>query len=282
MLFNLAVSKRCPVPLFGRSSKKVSCLYNHAGKREVIIWRGSLKACYGITVVFSTWCLSVFYCCLWTLTADNLTCNSVVWWLITTNNSLKSTTNLICFSINCNGFRFLCYFVSWHTAIYMINTYQSGVYIENSKQHIFSRKLVGTNLACRRLCWSSILLLNSDRYFPFAISKPRIIKRLLLDDFLSNNSSLFITINLFFFFPSSLTSITASRWRSLFSTPVSLAFPYSPVARLTPYTNGFNSPSFSKTSSKAILTPERTGNAYPFVHLWFLQDCLIQSKLASI
>ncbi|XP_062370785.1 SLAIN motif-containing protein 1 isoform X1 [Cinclus cinclus] len=51
----------------------------------------------------------------------------------------------------------------------------------------------------------------------------------------------------------------ASRWRSLFSTPVSLAFPYSPVARLTPYTNGCNSPSFSKTSSKAILTPERTG-----------------------
>ncbi|OXB63458.1 hypothetical protein ASZ78_002534, partial [Callipepla squamata] len=50
-----------------------------------------------------------------------------------------------------------------------------------------------------------------------------------------------------------------SRWRNLFSTPVSLAFPYSPVARLTPYTNGFNSPSFSKTSSKAILTPERTG-----------------------
>ncbi|XP_054019019.1 SLAIN motif-containing protein 1 isoform X2 [Dryobates pubescens] len=51
----------------------------------------------------------------------------------------------------------------------------------------------------------------------------------------------------------------ASRWRNLFSTPVSLAFPYSPVARLTPYTNGFNSSSFSKTSSKAILTPERTG-----------------------
>uniref|UniRef100_A0A8B9RRS2 SLAIN motif family member 1 n=1 Tax=Accipiter nisus TaxID=211598 RepID=A0A8B9RRS2_9AVES len=51
----------------------------------------------------------------------------------------------------------------------------------------------------------------------------------------------------------------ASRWRNLFSTPVSLAFPYSPVARLTPYTNGFNSPSFSKTSNKAILTPERTG-----------------------
>ncbi|XP_030126585.4 SLAIN motif-containing protein 1 isoform X3 [Taeniopygia guttata] len=51
----------------------------------------------------------------------------------------------------------------------------------------------------------------------------------------------------------------ASRWRNLFSTPVSLAFPYSPVARLTPYTNGCNSPSFSKTSSKAILTPERTG-----------------------
>ncbi|XP_053792355.1 SLAIN motif-containing protein 1 isoform X2 [Vidua chalybeata] len=51
----------------------------------------------------------------------------------------------------------------------------------------------------------------------------------------------------------------ASRWRNLFSTPVSLAFPYSPVARLTPYTNGCNTPSFSKTSSKAILTPERTG-----------------------
>ncbi|KAI6078586.1 SLAIN motif-containing protein 1 isoform X1 [Aix galericulata] len=34
---------------------------------------------------------------------------------------------------------------------------------------------------------------------------------------------------------------------------------HGPVARLTPYTNGFNSPSFSKTSSKAILTPERTG-----------------------
>ncbi|XP_053912695.1 SLAIN motif-containing protein 1 isoform X1 [Cuculus canorus] len=51
----------------------------------------------------------------------------------------------------------------------------------------------------------------------------------------------------------------ANRWRNLFSTPVSLAFPYSPVARLTPFTNGFNSPSFSKTSSKTILTPERTG-----------------------
>ncbi|XP_006277011.2 SLAIN motif-containing protein 1 isoform X1 [Alligator mississippiensis] len=51
----------------------------------------------------------------------------------------------------------------------------------------------------------------------------------------------------------------ASRWRNLFSTPVSLAFPYSPVARLSPYSNGFNSPNFSKTSNKAILTPERTG-----------------------
>ncbi|XP_074838996.1 SLAIN motif-containing protein 1 isoform X3 [Carettochelys insculpta] len=51
----------------------------------------------------------------------------------------------------------------------------------------------------------------------------------------------------------------ASRWRSLFSTPVSLAFPYSPVARLTPYSNGFNIPSFSKTTSKAILTPEKPG-----------------------
>ncbi|KAJ7319913.1 hypothetical protein JRQ81_019424 [Phrynocephalus forsythii] len=51
----------------------------------------------------------------------------------------------------------------------------------------------------------------------------------------------------------------ASRWRSLFSSSVSLAFPYSPVARLTPYSNGFNTPAFSKTFSKAILTPERTG-----------------------
>ncbi|XP_077200034.1 SLAIN motif-containing protein 1 isoform X2 [Paroedura picta] len=51
----------------------------------------------------------------------------------------------------------------------------------------------------------------------------------------------------------------ASRWRSLFSSSVSLAFPYSPVARLTPYSNGFNTPAFSKTFSKAILTPEKTG-----------------------
>ncbi|XP_049503066.1 SLAIN motif-containing protein 1 isoform X1 [Panthera uncia] len=51
----------------------------------------------------------------------------------------------------------------------------------------------------------------------------------------------------------------ASRWRSLFSSNVSLAFPYSPVARLSPYSNGINTPSFSKTSNKAILTPERTG-----------------------
>nr|XP_054362351.1 SLAIN motif-containing protein 1 isoform X4 [Mirounga angustirostris] len=50
-----------------------------------------------------------------------------------------------------------------------------------------------------------------------------------------------------------------SRWRSLFSSNVSLAFPYSPVARLSPYSNGINTPSFSKTSNKAILTPERTG-----------------------
>ncbi|XP_045695064.1 SLAIN motif-containing protein 1 isoform X1 [Phyllostomus hastatus] len=51
----------------------------------------------------------------------------------------------------------------------------------------------------------------------------------------------------------------AGRWRSLFSSHVSLAFPYSPVARLSPYSNGINTPSFSKTSNKAILTPERTG-----------------------
>ncbi|XP_063809059.1 SLAIN motif-containing protein 1 isoform X3 [Pseudophryne corroboree] len=51
----------------------------------------------------------------------------------------------------------------------------------------------------------------------------------------------------------------AGRWRSLFSTPVSMSFPYSPVARLTPYCNGFNSPSILKTPTKAILTPERTG-----------------------
>ncbi|XP_075805833.1 SLAIN motif-containing protein 1 isoform X1 [Microtus pennsylvanicus] len=53
----------------------------------------------------------------------------------------------------------------------------------------------------------------------------------------------------------------ASRWRSLFSSPASLAFPYSPVARLSPYSNGISTPSSSKTSNKAILTPERTG--YP-------------------
>ncbi|KAJ6660862.1 hypothetical protein lerEdw1_017019 [Lerista edwardsae] len=51
----------------------------------------------------------------------------------------------------------------------------------------------------------------------------------------------------------------ANRWRSLFSTSVSLAFPHSPVARLTPYSNGFNTPAFSKSFSKAILTPEKTG-----------------------
>lgn len=58
-------------------------------------------------------------------------------------------------------------------------------------------------------------------------------------------------------------SVTASRWRSLFSSPASLAFPYSPVARLSPYSNGVSSPSSSKTSNKAILTPERTGNLSP-------------------
>ncbi|KAM8976344.1 SLAIN motif-containing protein 1 isoform 1-T1 [Pelodytes ibericus] len=51
----------------------------------------------------------------------------------------------------------------------------------------------------------------------------------------------------------------AGRWRSLFSTPVSMSFPYSPVARLTPYCNGLNSPSVLKNPTKAILTPERTG-----------------------
>ncbi|XP_030056438.1 SLAIN motif-containing protein 1 isoform X3 [Microcaecilia unicolor] len=50
----------------------------------------------------------------------------------------------------------------------------------------------------------------------------------------------------------------ASRWKSLFSTPVSMAFPFSPVARLAPYCNGFISSSL-KTSTKAILTPESTG-----------------------
>ncbi|XP_053311362.1 SLAIN motif-containing protein 1 [Spea bombifrons] len=51
----------------------------------------------------------------------------------------------------------------------------------------------------------------------------------------------------------------AGRWRSLFSTPVSMSFPYSPVARLTPYCNGLSSPSNLKNPTKAILTPERTG-----------------------
>ncbi|XP_073520183.1 SLAIN motif-containing protein 1 isoform X1 [Phyllobates terribilis] len=50
----------------------------------------------------------------------------------------------------------------------------------------------------------------------------------------------------------------AGRWRSLFSTPVS-SFPYSPVARLTPFCNGLNSHSILKTPTKAILTPEKTG-----------------------
>ncbi|XP_058042769.1 SLAIN motif-containing protein 1 [Ahaetulla prasina] len=50
----------------------------------------------------------------------------------------------------------------------------------------------------------------------------------------------------------------ANRWRSLFSSSVSLAFPYSPVPRFTPYSNSFNSPAFPKTFSKAILTPEQT------------------------
>ncbi|XP_058999956.1 SLAIN motif-containing protein 1 isoform X1 [Mustela lutreola] len=53
----------------------------------------------------------------------------------------------------------------------------------------------------------------------------------------------------------------ASRWRNPFSSKVSLAFPYSPVARLSPYSNGINTPSFSKTSNKAVLTPERTGHS---------------------
>ncbi|OCT95494.1 SLAIN motif-containing protein 1 isoform X1 [Xenopus laevis] len=48
----------------------------------------------------------------------------------------------------------------------------------------------------------------------------------------------------------------AGRWRSLFSTPVSKSFPYSPVARLTPYCN---TPSVLKNTTKAILTPEKTG-----------------------
>ncbi|OCT92644.1 SLAIN motif-containing protein 1 [Xenopus laevis] len=48
----------------------------------------------------------------------------------------------------------------------------------------------------------------------------------------------------------------AGRWRSLFSTPVSMSFPYSPVARLTPYCN---TPSVLKNTTKAILTPEKTG-----------------------
>nr|XP_033803446.1 SLAIN motif-containing protein 1 isoform X3 [Geotrypetes seraphini] len=53
----------------------------------------------------------------------------------------------------------------------------------------------------------------------------------------------------------------ASRWKSLFSTPVSMAFPFSPVARLVPYCNGFITPSL-KTSTKAILTPESTGYTF--------------------
>uniref|UniRef100_A0A803K6A1 SLAIN motif-containing protein 1 n=1 Tax=Xenopus tropicalis TaxID=8364 RepID=A0A803K6A1_XENTR len=58
--------------------------------------------------------------------------------------------------------------------------------------------------------------------------------------------------------------VAAGRWRSLFSTPVSMSFPYSPVARLTPYCN---TPSVLKNTTKAILTPEKTGYTVKTSHL---------------
>lgn len=158
---------------------------------------------------------------------------------------------------------------------------KKGVYVKYSQQIYLLENLLELTFTCRRLCWSSDLLLNFHHYFPLVISKKCMMNRLRWDYFSSDSAVLLITVNLIFS-PSSLTSVTASRWRNLFSTPVSLAFPYSPVARLTPYTNGCNSPSFSKTSSKAILTPERTGNAYLFIDLRCLQKCLIESNPASI
>ncbi|XP_018420887.1 PREDICTED: SLAIN motif-containing protein 1 isoform X2 [Nanorana parkeri] len=71
----------------------------------------------------------------------------------------------------------------------------------------------------------------------------------------------------------------AGRWRSLFSTPVSMSFPYSPVARLTPYFNGVNSPSIPKTPTKAILTPEKTG--YNFKSSPLSPQSSIDSELST-
>ncbi|XP_015219379.2 SLAIN motif-containing protein 1a isoform X1 [Lepisosteus oculatus] len=57
----------------------------------------------------------------------------------------------------------------------------------------------------------------------------------------------------------------ASRWKSLFSSPVSPAFPYSPVAGISPLSNGFHSSSSVKSSNKQILT-ERPASLYSSSH----------------
>ncbi|XP_058885791.1 SLAIN motif-containing protein 1-like isoform X2 [Acipenser ruthenus] len=46
----------------------------------------------------------------------------------------------------------------------------------------------------------------------------------------------------------------ASRWKTLFPSPVSPAFPYSPLAGVSPYSNGFHCSNIFKPSTKSILT----------------------------
>ncbi|KAK1170063.1 SLAIN motif-containing protein 1a isoform X1 [Acipenser oxyrinchus oxyrinchus] len=46
----------------------------------------------------------------------------------------------------------------------------------------------------------------------------------------------------------------ASRWKTLFPSPVSPAFPYSPVSGVSPYSNGFHCSNIFKPSTKSILT----------------------------
>ncbi|XP_041115641.1 SLAIN motif-containing protein 1-like isoform X2 [Polyodon spathula] len=46
----------------------------------------------------------------------------------------------------------------------------------------------------------------------------------------------------------------ANRWKTLFPSPVSPAFPYSPIAGVSPYSNGFHCSNVFKPSTKSILT----------------------------
>ncbi|XP_066562714.1 SLAIN motif-containing protein 1 isoform X2 [Amia ocellicauda] len=57
----------------------------------------------------------------------------------------------------------------------------------------------------------------------------------------------------------------ASRWKSLFSSPVSPAFPYSPVAGISPLSNSFHSSSSYKSATKPILT-DRTAPLFSSSH----------------